>query len=211
MTKEQILLNLKELHDSSIRHSHYIKIIEDKIIPEDKKIVIKQWADDELKHIKEIQNDTKIPLKKMFYEDVYDKYLINISTYSSSYNYIMLIHITDVYFKHKGSPYFSHDLVYDVEGEFAFGKFDKSGNIIEISYYNKIDEFDKVGPYLTTNHFYNLGCEGLNGWKEISKLQYDSMISAYKPHIDYDFDFLEKESKPVYLEVQADDDFDNTN
>lgn len=211
MTKEQILLNLKELHNASIRHSHYIKMSEDEIIHEDKKIVIKQWADDELKHIKEIQNDIKIPLKKMFYEDVYDKYLINVSTYSSDYNYVMFIHITGVYFKHKGSPYFKHDMVYGVNGEFSFCKFDKSGNIIETSYYKEIDEFDEVGPYLTTNNFYNMIPEGLNGWKEISKLQYDSMISAYKPHIDYDFDFLEKESKPVYLEVQADDDFDNTN
>ena len=201
MTKEQILLNLKELHNASIRHSHYTKMSEDEIIPEDKKIVIKQWADDELKYIKEIQNDIKIPLKKMFYEDVYNKYLINVSTYSSDYNYVMLIHITNIYFKHKGSPYFSHDLVYDVEGEFTFGKFDKSGNIIEISYYNKIDEFDKVGPYLTTNNFYNMIPEGLNGWKEISKEQYEKIIKDYRPNIDFDYDKLTNKNLPVILKI----------
>lgn len=209
MTKEQILLNLIELHNASIRHSHYTKIIEDEIIPEDKKIVIKQWADDELKHIKEIQNDTKIPLKKMFYEDVYDKYLINISTYSSSYNYIMLIHITDVYFKHKGSPYFKYDLVYGVNGEFAFGKFDKAGNTIETSYYKEIDEFDEVGPYLTTNHFYNLISEGLNGWKEISKDYYGALISSYKQYIDYDYNTLENNASLVKLKVPGDKEYNN--
>jgi len=204
MTKEQILLNLKELHDSSIRHSHYIKIIEDEIIPEDKKIVIKQWADDELKHIQDIQDNTKIPLKNMFYNDVNDKYLINISTFSSDYNYIMLIHITGVYFKTKTNPYFKYDLVYDVNGEFAFGQFGKNGETIEISYYKNIDEFDEVGPYLTTNHFYNFIPEGLNGWKEISKEQYDNLIEKYKPNINYDFENLKNDSKDVCLKVPKD-------
>ena len=201
MTKEQILLNLKELHNASIRHSRYIKMSEDEIIHEDKKIVIKQWADDELKHIKEIQNDTKIPLKKMFYEDVYDKYLINVSTYSSDYNYVMFIHITGVYFKHKGSPYFKHDMVYGVNGEFSFCKFDKSGNIIETSYYKEIDEFDEVGPYLTTNNFYNMIPEGLNGWKEISKEQYEKIIKDYRPNIDFDYNKLTNKNLPVILKI----------
>ena len=201
MTKEQILLNLKELHNASIRHSRYIKMSEDEIIREDKKIVIKQWADDELKHIKEIQNDIKIPLKKMFYEDVYDKYLINVSTYSSNYNYVMFIHITGVYFKHKGSPYFKHDMVYGVNGEFSFCKFDKSSNIIETSYYKEIDEFDEVGSYLTTNNFYNMIPEGLNGWKEISKEQYEKIIKDYRPNIDFDYDKLTNKNLPVILKI----------
>lgn len=201
MTKEQILLNLKELHNASIRYSRYIKMSEDEIIHEDKKIVIKQWADDELKYIKEIQNDIKIPLKKMFYEDVYDKYLINVSTYSSDYNYVMFIHITGVHFKHKGSPYFKHDMVYGVNGEFSFCKFDKSCNIIETSYYKEIDEFDEVGPYLTTNNFYNMIPEGLNGWKEISKEQYEKIIKDYRPNIDFDYDKLTNKNLPVILKI----------
>lgn len=201
MTKEEILLKLKELHDSSIKCSHYETMSKDKILDEDKKNVINKWINDELDHIKKIQSEIKDPLKKMFYDDVYNKYLINVSTFSTDYNYTMFIHITGVHFKHKGSPYFKHDMVYGVNGEFSFCKFDKSGNIIETSYYKEIDEFDEVGPYLTTNNFYNMIPEGLNGWKEISKEQYEKIIKDYRPNIDFDYDKLTNKNLPVILKI----------
>ena len=201
MTKEEILLKIKELHDSSIKCSHYETISKDTALDEDKKNVVEKWIKDELNHIKSIQSEVKDPLKKMFYDDVHDKYLINVSTFSTSYNFVMLIHITNVYYKHKGSPYFKHDVVYGVNGEFTFGKFDKAGNIIETAYYKEIDEFDEVGPYLTTNNFYNMISEGLNGWKEISKEQYEKIIKDYRSNIDFDYDKLTNKNLPVILKI----------
>lgn len=201
MTKEEILLKIKELHDSSIKCSHYETMSKDTALDKDKRNVVEKWIKDELAHIKSIQSEVKDPLKKMFYDDVHDKYLINVSTFSTSYDFVMLIHITNVYYKHKGSPYFKHDVVYSVNGEFAFGKFDKAGNTIETAYYKEIDEFDEVGPYLTTNNFYNMIPEGLNGWKEISKDYYESLISAYKQYINYDYNTLENNASLVKLKV----------
>ena len=140
----------------------------------------------------------------MFYDDVYDKYLINVSSHSSLYNYVMLIHITDVYIKHKSSSYFKHDLSCGVNGEFSFSKFTKSGKLVETAYYEEIGEFDEVGPYLTTNHFYNFIPEGVNGWKEISKEQYELIISPYRLNIKYDFKDLENIGNTIYLKVPED-------
>ena len=185
MDKYYILNQVKKIHELSHRCSEY-EAAQKKCTG--KYIEIAHWIDDTEKEIKEIKKNILESYKKIFYEDVYGKYLI--MTHSNdNENSIFLFHITDVG-KNWKSIYFKHDLLLVPLGEYLSLTFDKHGKLIRSHYYQKTDEYDPIGSsYFTSNHYYHLIDESFNGWKETTKEMFDGFIQKYISNTNENLDF----------------------
>lgn len=176
MNREEIISRLNELHQYSTNISKYNRMLKE--IP-NREEEIKEWIKEETEKTELIQNEITGPLHQMYRDDMIGKYFCNVSTWSTSYNYIMLMYVTNT-FVEKKSQYWNYDVICKQLGEFLYVQFSKNGELLEIDYTKQTDQFDMKGGYLSSHNIYGILSEGLNGWKEIDYNTYTKIIEKYR-------------------------------
>ena len=177
MNREEIISKIKELHQYSTNISKYNRMLKEIPNREDE---IKDWIAQDTEKIEQIQNEISNPLHEMYRKDMIGRYFCNVSTWSTDHNYLMLMYVTDT-FMEKKSQYWNYDVICKQLGEFLYVKFSKKGEVLEVDYTKKTDQFDMKGGYLSSHNIYGILSEGLNGWKEIDHDTYMKLIEKYIP------------------------------
>ena len=204
MDKHEILESVRKIHELSILHSTYQEAAKKCT---GKYCEISRWADEIEAEIKDIKKRIRQAYRDLLYNDVFDKYLCRTNVKDDGSSYICIFHVTDVAELWK-SVHYKYDCLFVPVGEYLRIRFDKDNNVESLDYVSKGDEYEHCAGYLTSNHIYHLIPESLNGWKEIDKETYDSIMSVYRPKEKiFGIVKAQENSKEFRLNTQGEDSF----
>lgn len=173
MKREEIIEKLKQLHNIGLQ---IIKCNEASDLLSDKQETIKEWQDNYRSEADALKKELESKLKLLYSYDMVGRFFIRITDWSSTTDSLQLIHVTDVYRKTSGTPY-SQDVCYNVIGEVFYISFTKDGILDRLSYDRDTRYSGKAPAYLNSNDVY---LDGMNGWMEVTKEQYDEIVKQYR-------------------------------
>jgi hypothetical protein len=177
MTRDEIIEKINFLHELGSEEMTYESLINK--CPK-KKDEINKWIVDVRKEIDSLKDEIAPALRIQYNKDINGRYFIRISSGAISGGvpddyYMQLFYVNGVVKAHRKTPW-HEDLVMDPIGKYYCIKVDKEFNIENISYDRQTDMFDNHPGYLDSNSYYGVKPDTVNGWKEISKDDFEMLM-----------------------------------